>query len=52
MKRALSQIKSCTKITRNQLKYVELILELNKNKISFHTFAVMATLIDHMTHKE
>ncbi|XP_063674291.1 uncharacterized protein LOC134811421 isoform X3 [Bolinopsis microptera] len=52
MKRALSQMKSCTKITRKQLKFIELLLGLKKEKISFHTFAVMATLIDHMSHKD
>ena len=78
MKRALSNIKSCTKISRNQLKFIELVLGLNKDRynilkicssakllsriisgtynnnprISFHTFTVMATLIDHMSHKD
>ncbi|KAL5256938.1 hypothetical protein ACHWQZ_G012015 [Mnemiopsis leidyi] len=52
MKKALTQIKSCTKITRNQLKFIETLLGLNKERISFHTFAVMATLIDHMSHKD
>ena len=52
MKRALSQLKSCTKISRAQMKFIEVVLGLNKDKISFHTFAVMATLIDHMVHRE
>ena len=52
LKKALAQLKTGTKITRNQLKFIELVLGVDKSTITFHTFAVLATMIDHMAHKE
>lgn len=52
LKKALAQLKACTKITRNQLKFIELVLGVEKHSITFHTFAVLATMIEHMAHKD